>query len=407
MAVASSTIIIIVICASLVVLILSISSRFILKLRARKSAPLPPKQPLARHRASYYKTPFGSYNSNNGDGSSRVSLSSQERFPSDVTSALTRLSYVEDKSLPSTIAQSSSQLKESRLGLPTPSFYPTVTTSDSSITSRHSSSERSHSPVAGGSPDPETIPFPHVMPPDLIPLPTPPAQSIPLSSSTLRSQGSRPRPLSHVSTTSSHLSTSRSFSGNTHARRSGVPHDPNTGVQIVLPAPLALMYTGAPGPGPPPLPRGATMRENRLSFVDAWAPNAVREHESSSSSVKRLHRPRTSLHISYSPSSSSPPSSRLPSSPLTPNTLSSRSREPSSSSSLRQEERSRRPATAQSRTSASTSPMSSRSGTPPGAMPIDGVLERASEVVYDHFGGSGDQPLTPKLRVDVPVAVSS
>ncbi|KAF9263885.1 hypothetical protein L218DRAFT_987276 [Marasmius fiardii PR-910] len=429
MALSSTTIIIIAICASVGVLVLFISSRFFMRLRARKSSPLPPKQPLAHHRATYYQTsaPVEYFTG----ARSSLSLASKERFAAETSTGQYYVDEVRYRSLPSFVAHPpvpSQSEQRSGLALPTPSFYAAGTNSDTSLVSRPSFSDGSHTPNMGA------VPFPPDMAPDPNPLPT---GAIPTC--TVTDQNSRPRPLSYVSTTSSHRTTrsrtTRSFSSHSHGRRSGLPHDPTAGVQIVLPAPLAPTYTGSLS-SVPTLPRGAGMPENRLSFVDAWVPNANRERESSVSSIgsKRLHRPRSSLHISHSPSSSSPPSPCHPPSPPTsniPNTPSSRSREPS----LKQPRQRQRPATAphhhwsHQHSSVTPSPVSSRSVTPSASPPdVEGDQRHPSAIISpgpphrDTFSpvrsetfynynvtGAGDRPppISPKLQSGVPVVVSS
>ncbi|KAJ8094898.1 hypothetical protein PM082_010114 [Marasmius tenuissimus] len=410
MAISSDAIIIIVVVTSVVVLILAISSRFILgKLGARKSAPLPPKQPLAHHRTSYYQapqTPLGYYHSYSGG--SQVSLGSKERLE-------------EVQSIPSSLAQT--PLQVSHLETPMPSFHTQATSSDSSL-SAHSSLEE--------------VPFPHS---DPTTIPTSSTQATARPSMSGRTP--RSRPLSHVSVASSHHTTrSRTFSGHSYAhhRRSGVPHDPTTGgVQIILPAPLAPTYTGGTGGStPPPVPtlpsrthRGGTAHEKRLSFADAWAPKADRESSfGSASSNKKLHRPRSSLRISYSPASSAPPSPTMPVPELpgtgtgTPQShLGSATGSRSSLSSSQ-----RRPATAPHRYY-TPSPHSSRTSTPlpspgPPHIPVDADmdldLERGQHVVSgsellerpaiphhipypseDELHNGDQQPVS--ISVDVPV----
>ncbi|KAL0567366.1 hypothetical protein V5O48_014625 [Marasmius crinis-equi] len=317
MAISSDTIIIIAVCASVGVLVLAISSRFILvKLAARKSAPLPPKQPLAHHRATYYQTqstPFGYYHSNNGGGDSKASLGSKERFiPSREASSVGYYSE-EVQSIPS-LAQTPLQ-QPLHLETPTPSFHRAQATGSETSLSAHSSSEGSnhHIQTPSGEAD---VPFP---PSESASIPASSTQSTTLTTSTMNSRNTRPRPLSHASVTSATRTartTTKSFGNHAQRRRSGVPHDPSTGVQIILPAPLSPTYAGASGTASMPSTlRGsrsvANMPEKRLSFVDAWAPNAARDREGSGSSSK-VQRPRSSLHISHSPTPSEPPSPALP-----------------------------------------------------------------------------------------------
>ncbi|KAK7058769.1 hypothetical protein VNI00_001393 [Paramarasmius palmivorus] len=263
----SDTIAIIVVCSSVGLVLVLVAFRYLIRQSNRKnSAPLPPVQPLAHHREIHVaqfqeRLSLSPYSLGSSSlRTSRVSLVSKDRStPTRVPSYILQSETAEDISLNGLPLSPASPLP-----LPNPSFHLNSAQSDSSLSLGSSTSDeiqqaetpptsssfstQSHATSYSGHESRRSLNQPH------------------------SANRSRSRPGSYISVASTSR-TSRSI-------RRGLPHDPQSQLQIVLPAPLAAAASpyATLGTGTPSASRLSVhgMPERRLSFVDGWAPKAMR-----------------------------------------------------------------------------------------------------------------------------------
>ncbi len=272
--------IIIAVCASVGgLLVLGLLVRFIrirIARSAARSAPLPPVQPLARHReqqlarfyasrpSTTYETtylhvphPFvASSSSFHGSNASLLGGSQESHSVSRHASSLTGCDTAEDVSLASPMVVNDIQL-------PNPSFHGGSGNSGSAENDPNSPAETSISTLSSQQSSCSMGSNPmYRSPRRSTSQPRPPS-----------SHSRRARPLSMTSTSTSLSKSSRT------TLRSGVPHAPHNHIQIVLPAPLGLQ------PNREPLSRRPQTYAdpdgfNRLSVVDQWTPKTYRSEGS-------------------------------------------------------------------------------------------------------------------------------
>jgi hypothetical protein len=234
----------------------------------KKLHPLPPPQPLAHHRAQFLER---------NDSASRPSTGYSVHQSSYSKSLTLNTSSVQ--------GSTSSLIASRSVSATRPSPVPSVGDMSNYFASEHTPPPPARIPVSSSK-----EPFPSI--PD-----TPPSPSTDpffYSPNAIPRPGSRSRP---VSTGSSQVRASMRISSSSSIRVRCAPHNPHSGVQVVLPAPLApTLYPTAFGERPS-TPVGAagdrhSFSGHRISLVDAWAPvpyRGVRPEKSTGTSFRILN----------------------------------------------------------------------------------------------------------------------
>jgi len=257
----------------------------------KKLHPLPPPQPLAHHRAQFLEQ---------NDSASRPSTGysvHQSSYPKSLT-----------LNMSSAQGSTSSLIASRSLSATRASPVPSVGDMSHYFASEHTPPLPARIPVSSSK-----EPFPSSIP-DTPPSPgTDPSFYSP---SAIPRPGSRSRPVSAGSSLTAQVRASRRISSSSSIRVRCAPHSPHSGVQVVLPAPLApTLYPTASGT-PPSTPGGTagdrrSFSGHRMSLVDAWAPvpyRGVRPEKSLESSL-RHERPVSSRSRSSSVHSRNPTTS--------------------------------------------------------------------------------------------------
>ncbi|KAI0085646.1 hypothetical protein BDY19DRAFT_964936 [Irpex rosettiformis] len=277
--------------------------------RPKKSAPLPPIQDLA-HRRQQQSAAFTASRQTQWLEPSMTALDTTGSFKSGSSISLLRSTeknasgYIDDATTAESSAHSPVTLdQESPLQPPNPMFYPPITANSSphaSMISAASSDNELSRTLASPSPIQQPSEAHSTSQISLESGSTSRAAVRPRNSTPRMKQSSRGRPLSQVSA-------GTSYSGHTMRSASvgrGAPHKPFSGVQIVLPAPLA--------PEAANVQRRASsygLSSRSSTFVDQWI--AVGSSSTTTGDTGRSRKSSSASRHSQR-SSSTPPTQRDP-----------------------------------------------------------------------------------------------